>query len=196
MIKELFHLCKSFSELFLLGSDLKLLAEFQNAFNPNEYTCDCGEKDCHLLHTSTYTRTIITVIDSQRAEYSVEIVRLHFSCGHSHAVIPDFLIPYASYTIRFILHILNAYTIRTCAVSAFCDHWQISVSTLYDWIHRFCDHYRFWADLAASAAIVIRKATDCIIGLEGFSARFMEKALSFTFLQNKSCLPVTSAGSP
>lgn len=60
-------------------------------------------------------------------------------CGHSHAELPDVLVPHKSYCILFILKVLKEY-FHTRAVTKICDKYKIAVSTLYAWRDRYLTH--------------------------------------------------------
>ena len=65
-------------------------------------------------------------------------------CGKTHALIPDNLIPYSSYSLRFILFLLWKFSICSCTVTQFCNKWCIAISTIYKWLHMFIEHYNLW----------------------------------------------------
>lgn len=91
------------------------------------------------------TNNMITLGDGVRNETSIQVPRIRCrSCGHTHSVLPDILIPFGSYTLRFILTVLHGYLTRHCTVADFFDSFQISVSTLYSWIHLFEEHASLW----------------------------------------------------
>lgn len=53
------------------------------------------------------------------------------SCGHTHAVLPEMLIPYSSYSIRFVLTVLKDYFLHAHTVEKICEMYQIAHSTFY-----------------------------------------------------------------
>ena len=91
--------------------------------------------------------------DGLRCDSSVSIPRvLCTSCGHTHALIPDVLIPFGSYSLCFILSALQRYLNRSSTVAALCDSLQISISTLYGWIHLFEQHASLWLGILHKVA--------------------------------------------
>jgi transposase-like protein len=62
------------------------------------------------------------------------------SCGVTHALLPDIIIPHSPYSLRFILTVLVAYFERNTTVQAVCDFYGIAVSTLYAWRDRLLEH--------------------------------------------------------
>lgn len=132
---------------------------------------------------STYSRMLITVENDERREYDIDVINLKCACGHWHALLSDILIPYASYSARFILHVLRQYLQRTCTVASLCGKWQIAISTLYDWIHRFTSHYNLWAGIMRRISWVTLHAIHEVCSYVDFAAAFNEKFPGFSFLQ-------------
>ena len=107
------------------------------------------------------------------------------SCGHSHAILPDVLIPFGSYTLRFILTVLKAYLERTCTVRILCEHWKIAVSTLYGWIHCFAAHFSIWRSIFFHISWVTKQALNQVEEEESFPSAFSSR-FGFSFLQLRS----------
>jgi hypothetical protein len=79
---------------------------------------------------ASYTRWVVSIQRGVREEYELCVERVICnSCGHTHALLSDVLIPYGSYSLRFILHVLRAYLIRMGTVAALCVSFSIAVST-------------------------------------------------------------------
>lgn len=92
-------------------------------------------KDISLA--GVYSRDMIYPGVSGRAEQTVEIQRFRYKkdgrVGPTHSLISDALIPFGSYTVRFVLHVLRTYYGRTMKVRDLCAEYGISASTLYVW---------------------------------------------------------------
>lgn len=113
-------------------------------------TCPfCGSSSNHKVYSS-YERSMISFDAGERRNYLVKVPRIKCHCGHTHAVLPDILIPYGSYSLRFILLVLCDYLIRKLPVEEFCLKYQIVKSTLYTWIHLFLQHYNLLAGILSS----------------------------------------------
>ena len=110
-----------------------------------EYTCpSCGSRGNCVPHGS-YRRSLIEWERGQVVYNSVEIKRVRCgSCGHTHAVVPDWIIPYSTYSLLFILRVLGAYYLGSRTVEEVCRRYAISVSMLYEWKALFEKHKRFW----------------------------------------------------
>ena len=173
--------------------DESLLKKALKGFRPSRMTCPaCGAKG-GLKRTFSYTRMMITVNDGKRKEHEITIPMYNCpSCGHSHALLPDVLIPYASYSLRFILAVLKAYLERTCTVRYLCAKWQIAVSTLYDWIHIFADQYSAWRGILYWTSWVTSKALEDICDATAFPSGFFSR-FGFSFFQHPETKTTPSA---
>ena len=179
MIRVKAILCKLNS---LNLSDKSLINSYYSKFTPSDYSCPhCGGTG-HFTYHSAYSRTMISFIASKRIESVVNIPRVICQCGHTHALLPDFLIPYGSYSLRFILIILQLFMSRHCNVADFCDKWQISISTIYHWKHLFIDHYNLWFSILNKISTLKPEAFKIIQRIAMLPALFF-KRFNFSFLQ-------------
>ena len=113
-------------------SDQEWLDRAIAKLNLSEQVCPyCDSKGQMILHDS-YSRYMITLKANHIKTEILQIPRVKCaSCGHTHAVLPEILIPYTSYSIRFILTVLKDYFLRTHTVEKICEMYQIAHSTLY-----------------------------------------------------------------
>lgn len=163
-------------------SDEQLFSQAASQVDLSRVRCPvCGSVGRCCGHSS-YVRTMITVVNGRRKEVEVEVPRvLCESCHHTHSLLPDVLIPHGSYSLRFILFVLEAYLKRTEPVAALCERWAISVSTLYDWIHLFRDQHNLWARVLERIAWVTESALAKIRDIPSFPSRFFAQ-FGFPFL--------------
>jgi len=148
-----------------------------------EVCTGCGAKD-HCHSHASYERDLITIMNGCRHEGTVSIQRVVCSsCGKTHALLADILIPHSSYSLRFVLHVLRAYLGRACTVAALCDRFSIAVSTLYNWIHLFNEHANLWLSALEQLASVSAAALDHMENIERLPSRFFAR-YRFSFLQN------------
>lgn len=132
-----------------------------------------------------YPRMMITVVAGTRKEVELQIPRVRCdSCQHTHALLPDVLIPHGSYTLRFILFVLNAYIDRTEPVAKLCERWAISISTLYSWIHLFQEQYNLWVRILEQISWVTQAALAIISDIPSFPSLFLTQ-FKFPFLHRK-----------
>lgn len=145
-----------------------------------------------------YRRYLLEYLNGEISVCSLKILRVRCtSCGHTHAILPDPIIPYAGYSLQFILTVLAYYLLRLRPVSGICDHFQISVSTLYRWYRLFLDHRREWLGALASIEEEILSFLNfCFMSdvFSVFAQSFFEKT-GISFLQSHKN-PAASRRSP
>ena len=165
-------------------SDQELLERAAADSGLSSYACpSCGNRN-HFRRINPYARQMITIKDSKRVIIPVFIPRVQCSvCSHSHSCLPDNLIPFSSYTLRFILTVLSEYLKRSeTTVNLLCDKWQIAVSTLYTWIRLFSEHFSLWKKSVDRIIPLSEKALMQVYDTERFPAFFFEYT-GFSFLQ-------------
>ena len=114
MIRDITVFCK----LNLISlSALQIFEQFQDNFRIKDCVCPIsGAKHTCSPHDS-YERYLISYESKQTIYYHVSITRVICeSCGHTHAILPEVVIPYGSYSILFILTVLRDYYIRSSSV--------------------------------------------------------------------------------
>lgn len=178
MIRPFLVFCKLNQISF---SDREWLEKETGSLSHTDGVCPvCHAKAC-LSPFSSYTRYLVEWKDGQPVSYEVSVQRyLCSSCGHTHALLSSALVPYASYSLRFILTVLRDYFLRCRSVQQICARAGIAVSTLYRWKKLFLLHKALWLgvleDLEASPAAFIESVDGSL--LQGFC-----RAFRFTLLQ-------------
>ena len=131
MIRHWALVCKLFS---LKKSSLELYAQYAARPVGQGLACPvCGSKGNCVPHGS-YKRVLIDVEHGKVSYGSVEIKRVRCkSCGHTHAILPDYIVPYATYSLLFILRVLAAHVLGSETVEQLCRRYGISPSMLYEW---------------------------------------------------------------
>ena len=126
-----FNLLRKFKCLKITSYDMYL--KYIRDFNPCEFSCPvCRAKHPGWKRHDDYGRYIISFENGKSIVYHVEIIRYECSsCGHTHALLPEFLVPYRSYSIFFILSVLKEYFSKSLTILKICEKYDISVSTLY-----------------------------------------------------------------
>ena len=140
----------------------------------------CNSKERMIPH-DTYSRYMITIKGNRIESVLLRIPRVRCtSCGHTHAVLPEMLIPYSSYSLRFVLIVLKDYFLHVHTVGQICEAYQIAHSTLYAFRVLFLSHKRLILGVLNDA---LEQAVDFIAELDGqFLFRFW-KSFRFSFLQ-------------
>ena len=108
-------------------------------------TCPaCGSRGNCAAHGS-YRRSLIDYEGGKVVYGTVAIRRVRcVSCGHSHAILPDHIIPYTTYSLLFILRVLAWYFLGLGTVEQLCRRYAISPSMLYHWKVLFLAHKEIW----------------------------------------------------
>lgn len=108
------------------------------------------------------------------------------SCGHTHAIIPDYFIPYCTYSLLFVLRVLGEYFVRIRTVERICRRYNITPSMLYSWKRVFEEHKEMWLGVLANAeqtgGAFIRWLVEEPNYSERFGEAFFKKAVR-SFLQ-------------
>jgi hypothetical protein len=169
---------------FSFNSDLMIFNNFMNTFQVSKATCPlCGAK-YNCTYFSTYSRNMITFENEANTCHNISITRVFCnSCRHTHAILPDNLIPYGSYSLSFILTVLRAYSLGSKTITYLCDYFQISVSTLYNWIKLFKVQKYIWLGHLNDAVITPIKFIDEILD-HSISVSSFFGITKISFLQN------------
>jgi len=128
---------------------LQAMAEFQ----PHDHKCPfCSAEHPDWKKHAVYERYLISFESGRNVSYLITIVRYRCSsCGHTHAILPEFVIPYQSYSLLFILSVMRDYYIGSLTVADICEKYDIAVSTLYSWKELFLRHKKVWLGLLDDA---------------------------------------------
>lgn len=147
MIRENSLFCK----LIRIRTSSKVLFDsFMAGFRPEFQTCPCcGAAGSCSIH-AYYDRSLVDFIGGKPVRHSLCILRLICSCGHTHAILPDFIIPYSSYGLFFILRVLAEYFRHISSVEKLCERFLISTKLLYHWLSLFRQQKEEWLGLLSS----------------------------------------------
>lgn len=113
----------------------------------------CGAKHPHWSDFASYERDLISWEKGLPVTYRITVTRIICSsCGHTHAILPEIIIPYGSYSLIFILTVLRDYYLAHMTVQELCDKYMIATSTLYAWKRLFLIHKKLWLGILEDAA--------------------------------------------
>ena len=117
------------------------MAQFQPALE----TCPiCGSTgNCHIH--DYYGRSIIDFRNGRRQKANLCIMRVFCeSCEHAHAVLPDIIVPYSSYSLFFILFILGEYFAGLHTIEQLCERFDVSPKQFHKWLKLWHSHKEQW----------------------------------------------------
>ncbi len=103
----------------------------------------CGAKGtCNKR--GSYERSLVTFPDGKPLVVRLRIPRVQCTCGKSHALLPDFIVPYLSYSLPMILRILSDYFTRRLTIRGICEKYLVSPPLIYRFKKRFLIHKKQW----------------------------------------------------
>lgn len=86
-----------------------LIQEYEEQLNRKVY-CPCC-KSVNVIAHGSYERNVVYHIENKKIETKIQIKRiLCKECGHTHAILPDFLIPGKQHCLKFIENIMEEMT--------------------------------------------------------------------------------------
>jgi hypothetical protein len=147
-----------FSKLnFSRHTDLELYLQALSNFSTKSLPCSyCGAKNPSWKQHAVYKRYLISFENGHCVINIITIDRLICSsCDHTHAILPEILIPHSSYGILYIIQVLRDYFRGIFTVVNLCEHYQISVSTLYAWKKLFLLHKKLWLGVLEDSILSI-----------------------------------------
>ena len=113
-------------------------------FRPELRTCPCcGAKGSCRIH-ACYGRSITDFINGKTVRHELCIMRLVCSCGHTHAILPDFIIPYSGYGLFFILRVPAEYFAGLYTAEQICERFSITRNLFCHWLSKWRDHKEEW----------------------------------------------------
>ena len=182
-----------FIKLFKLKISSKSFFEkYMAFFCVKAETCPTCKSSGNLNIHSYYKRNLIDFIDGQVIHHTISITRtICESCGSTHAILPDFIIPYCSYSLFFILRVLSEYFLHILSVEALCEKFHITSKQLYKWVKLFHTHEELYTsfinfmDKASGAFIFYLKHLD---SYSAFASSFV-KTFAFSFMQSHNNPP-------
>lgn len=168
-------------------SSVQLFNEYMLSYSWEKETCPwCGSKGNPVSHGS-YTRGLTDFVQGKIVDGKVCVPRLLCtSCGqHTHAILPDVIVPYSTYSLFFILRVLAEYFLHLHTVEALCARFGISISMLYRWRGLFLSQKQEWLGVLSSAEIPPNAFLKKICLLPEYSVSF---ACRFVLLSARSFL--------
>lgn len=173
-----------FCKLNLMNLTAKdLFLQSMVKFQPHDHKCPfCSAEHPDWKKHAVYERYLISFESGRNVSYLITIVRYRCSsCGHTHAILPESVIPYQSYSLLFILAVMRDYYIGSLTVADICEKYDIAVSTLYSWKELFLRHKKVWLGLLDDACTSSLQFLDCFFRnhLRSLKEFFLMAGVSF-----------------
>ena len=132
MIRKNALLCK----LIRIKTSSKFIFDsYMGNYQPQPEICPFCKSQGNCRIHAYYNRSVIDFIRGHKVKSSLCVKRLICdSCGHTHAVLPNVLIPYACYSLMFILRVLGEFFPGMTSVEALCEKFSITSMQLYKWL--------------------------------------------------------------
>ena len=145
MIRKFSLFCKL---IRIKTSSDSLFSSFMESYSHSLQECpSCHSKGNFIPHGS-YWRNIIDFTNGKTTYHKISVRRFKCqSCGHTHAILPDIIVPYAQYSLFFLLRVLGEYFLHLKTVSEICHIYAITPSMLYRWKALFLCHRADWLPL-------------------------------------------------
>ncbi len=101
--------------------------------NLHQQSCLCCHAKNQLIKYGTYQRNISILVDENIENYRVSIQRIMCkSCGHTHALLPNFVVPYKIMALFSIAQIVQRATLSSvCKLSEIIN---LSIAMIYTYI--------------------------------------------------------------
>ena len=163
-----------------------LFDKFMDKFVPEKETCPiCGSRsECHVH--AYYNRTVTDVIDGHRFKHSICVMRVICeSCHHTHAILPDHIIPYRTYGLLFVFRVLSEHFFHFRSIESICERYEISIRQFHKWKRLFKLHKELWLGELKNLRTDARAFMKTLISnpYNGFSSEFISR-FAFSFLQS------------
>ncbi len=128
-------------------SDRQWLEKEVGSLSHTDGICPVCHAKARLSPFASYPRYLVEWENALPSTHEVTVQRYQCSsCGHTHALLSSALVPYSSYSLRFILLVLRDYFLGRACIQKVCGRAGISVSTLYRWKALFLAHKGLWLE--------------------------------------------------
>ena len=127
-------------------SALDLFSCSMNMIKIHDHPCPtCGARHPGWKRHAAYDRYLIGFDEGAVCSHSVVVTRFMCqSCRSTHALLPEFVIPFKSHSLLFVLAVLKDYFLSHLTVGQLCAKYEITPATLYSWKAAFLKDKRLW----------------------------------------------------
>ena len=145
MIRKFSLFCKL---IHIKTSSDSLFSTFMDSYSHSLQECPSCHSKGNLIPHGFYRRNIIDFTDGKTTYRKISVKRFKCkSCGHTHALLPDIIVPYSQYSLFFLLRVLGVYFLHLKTVSEIFHMYAINPSMLYRWKALFLCHMADWLPL-------------------------------------------------
>lgn len=112
----------------------------------------CGAKGT-CRKRGSYERNLVTFFAGKPQVLRLRVPRVQCPCGKSHALLPDFIVPYLSYSLPMILLVLYDYFNRHLTVRGICEKYLITPPVIYRFKKQFLLHKKDWLGIVRDMSL-------------------------------------------
>lgn len=180
------NLLKFKLNLEIISSSKSQLESYMEGFGPEKERCPSCNAVGQCRIYASYERYIVDFIDGKAVSSRIRIHRVLCTCRHTHAILPDFIVPYLQYSLPFILHVLKTWFTRSMTLEKIEDTYGVSHKVLERWKEIYGRHKDLWLGIVRSRQVSSLDFLERILAMEpfsGFTSGFFLKTL-YSFLQS------------
>ena len=172
-------LCRHLKRRHLKSSDLiRHYYNYVHGLDTFQLECNCCHKRGECIRHAYYERGYFLTKEDLALGTTIRILRVICkSCGHTHAILPEEIVPYIRFTIPFITQVLDPYFSHAQTVVGICEDSWISISTLYSWKERFETHKDQFLGLLKSSQHTCAAAIAWLNNLKDYVVDFADRFL-------------------
>ena len=125
-------------DTYEIKNEYKICKEYIDNIDIHHIVCKRCLRDNSCRRHTGYDRYLVTVEDSKIIGHSLVAPRFRCKyCNKTFGIFSEYTGRYTSYGNSFVLNVERDYVVhRFRNVVMLCEHYQISVSTLYEWLSR------------------------------------------------------------
>lgn len=156
------------------------------AFRPELETCPCcGCRGNCRIH-AYYYRYILDFWKGKPHCARIRVMRVICSCGHTHAILPDFITPYRQLSLKYLIQALSAFYAHRRPIAWICSRFCLDPAFLYRLKSLYEEHKRLWLgglENARTTHPAFLRSLCLQTNISDFLHAFCQRT-SFSFLQS------------
>ena len=164
-------------------SSKDLYEAFKKDFNLSKERCPTCNAIGQMKIFDSYDRYIVDFRNGKIISDMLTIPRALCTCGHTHGILTDFIVPYRQYSLPFILQVLKERFINNMTLEKIHEIYGVSHKVLKKWKDVFRRHRDLWLGIVRSRQVSFQEYLDQILSLDPYSgfahAFYLRTLLSF-----------------